>query len=227
VVEDEQSMARTLGIYLRARGYQVLTAQGGREALESEARHHPDLVVLDLGLPDMDGVTVLRRLRDRSDVPIVVLTARHHSDDKVEALDLGADDYVTKPFGVEELLARVRAALRRQTGTGPAAHDVRTPDFTLDLARHHVSRADGTPVHLTPIEWRLVTELVTHQGEVVTHPRLLRAAWGPGYGRESNYLRVYVNQLRRKLEPDPARPVYLLTEPGLGYRLRLPSTDPH
>lgn len=220
LIEDDPGIVSTLRIHLRARGYTVATSTDGATGLGDLARTRPDLVLLDLGLPDLDGVHILRQIRERSDAPVVVLTARQGSDDKVEALDLGADDYVTKPFGMDELLARVRAALRRQ-GTTALDQDepLITPHFTLDIRAHSATNRDGSPLRLTPIEWRLITELARHRGDVVSHPRLLRAAWGPAYGRESNYLRVYVNQLRRKLEPEPSDPIYLLTEPGLGYRL--------
>ena len=198
VVDDEPHIRRTLSINLRARDYEVETAADGRSALQILAERTPDVIVLDLGLPDLDGVDVLRRLRDVSPVPVVVLSARHDSDDKVEALDAGADDYVTKPFGMDEFLARIRAAVRRGSPENPEPLVVTTDDFTL--------------------EWRLVDALARRAGHLVTHTELLRAAWGPAYGRELNYLRVYANQLRRKLEPDPAAPRYLLTEPGIGYR---------
>ena len=225
VVDDEPAIARTLRINLSARGYEVELAGDGRSALDAVAAQRPDLVVLDLGLPDLDGVEVLRRLRERDELPVVVLSARHESDDKVEALDLGADDYVTKPFGMDEFMARVRAALRHGSrgASGVAgtagAPPVVTPDFTLDLAQCRATLADGTAVHLTPTEWRFVSVLAARRGGLVAHADLLHEVWGPGYGRESNYLRVYANQIRRKLEPVPGRPRYLLTEPGLGYRL--------
>jgi two-component system KDP operon response regulator KdpE len=224
LIEDDPGITRTLSIHLRARGYTVLTSADATTGLRQFAAERPDLVLLDLGLPDLDGIHVLRRMREGSDSPIVVLTARQGSQDTVEALDLGADDYVTKPFGMDELLARVRAALRR-AGSPTMAQDtpVVTPHFTVDFPSHRATYQDGSPIHLTPIEWRLLTELARHRGTVVSHPRLLRAAWGPAYGRESNYLRVYINQLRRKLEPDPGDPRYLLTEPGLGYRLSDPA----
>jgi two-component system, OmpR family, KDP operon response regulator KdpE len=178
-------------------------------------------VILDLGLPDIDGVEVLRRVRATSRVPVVVLSARQQSDDKVEALDEGADDYVTKPFGMDELMARVRSALRRGGGDGETLAGiapVETEAFSVDFATLTASRG-GEPVHLTPTEWRLLGELARHRGRVVTQADLLKAVWGPGYGRESNYLRVYGNQLRRKLEADPSRPCHIITEPGIGYRL--------
>ncbi|HET7762323.1 MAG TPA: response regulator transcription factor, partial [Phycicoccus sp.] len=222
VVDDDETIRRTLRINLRARGYEVEGVGSGRDALSAMEAAQPDLVVLDLGLPDLDGVEVLRRIRARWSVPVVVLSARHQSDDKVEALDEGADDYVTKPFGMDELMARVRSALRRGgSGDGNQLADVPpvvTPAFDLDFATL-TARRGGEPVHLTPTEWRLVAELARHRGRVVTQAELLRAVWGPGYGRESNYLRVYGNQLRRKLEADPSRPRHIITEPGIGYRL--------
>ncbi|HHU10435.1 MAG TPA: response regulator transcription factor [Intrasporangiaceae bacterium] len=220
VVDDEPTIQRTLRINLRARGYEVETVGTGRDALMAVAETEPDLVILDLGLPDLDGVEVLRRLRRTSRVPVIVLSARHQSDDKVEALDDGADDYVTKPFGADELMARVRVALRRGPWEGAETATFTCPTFELDFATMTARRvADGTQVHLTPTEWRLLAELARHPGHLVTHERLLKGVWGPGYGRESNYLRVYANQLRRKLEAEPARPRHLITEPGLGYRL--------
>ena len=219
VVDDDPTIRRTLRINLRARGYDVEEVGTGADALSTVEDAPPDLVVLDLGLPDLEGVEVLRRIRLRSSVPVVVLSARHQSDDKVEALDEGADDYVTKPFGMDELMARVRSALRRGGGESLAGiAPVVTTSFSVDFATLEASRGDE-PVHLTPTEWRLLAELARHRGTVVTQVDLLRAVWGPGYGRESNYLRVYGNQLRRKLETDPSRPRHVITEPGIGYRL--------
>lgn len=221
VVDDDETIRRTLRINLRARGYEVEEVATGRDALATLDDAPPDLVILDLGLPDLDGVEVLRRVRARSRVPVVVLSARQQSDDKVEALDEGADDYVTKPFGMDELMARVRSALRRGGGDADALGGIPavvTESFTVDFATLTATRA-GEPVHLTPTEWRLLGELARHRGRVVTQADLLKAVWGPGYGRESNYLRVYGNQLRRKLEADPSRPVHIVTEPGIGYRL--------
>jgi two-component system KDP operon response regulator KdpE len=221
VVDDDETIRRTLRINLRARGYEVEEVGSGRDALSAVADAPPDLVILDLGLPDVDGVEVLRRVRRTSRVPVVVLSARHQSDDKVEALDEGADDYVTKPFGMDELMARVRSSLRRGGSDGEmlgGIPPVVTEAFSLDFATLTATRA-GSPVHLTPTEWRLLGELARHRGRVVTQADLLRAVWGPGYGRESNYLRVYGNQLRRKLEADPSRPRHIVTEPGIGYRL--------
>jgi len=217
VVDDEPRMVRTLTINLRARDYDVESAADGRSALQIIAERAPDVVVLDLGLPDMEGVEVLRRIRETSVVPVVVLSARQDSDDKVEALDAGADDYVTKPFGMDEFLARVRAAARRAGTEAESLPTVQTADFVLDFANYRATRGE-LEVHLTPTEWRLLTALASTPGHLVTHAALLRAAWGPSYGRESNYLRVYANQLRRKLEPDSGRPRYLITEPGIGYR---------
>jgi len=220
VVEDEPHIVRTLTINLRARDYDVESAGDGRSALQIMAERKPDVIVLDLGLPDMDGVDVLRRVRETSSVPVVVLSARHDSDDKIEALDAGADDYVTKPFGMDEFLARVRAAARRGGTAAPTIPTVQTSDFVLDFANYRAARGEQE-IRLTPTEWRLLTALAATPGHLVTHAQLLRAAWGPSYGRESNYLRVYANQLRRKLEPDPGHPRYLVTEPGIGYRLML------
>jgi two-component system KDP operon response regulator KdpE len=216
LVDDEPQLLRALGINLRARGYDVVTAVDGHSALQAAAKTVPDLVVLDLGLPDLDGVEVVRGIRGWSAVPILVLSARDAQRDKVAALDAGADDYVTKPFGMDELLARVRAALRRATTTdaGPV---VQTPDFAVDLAAKTVVR-DGAEVRLTPTEWHLLEVLIRNTGKLVGQRQLLQEVWGPSYGTETNYLRVYLAQLRRKLEPDPAHPRYLHTEPGLGYR---------
>ena len=220
VVDDEPRMVRTLTINLRARDYDVESAGDGRSALQIMAERPPDIIVLDLGLPDMQGVELLRRVRETSMVPVIVLSARQESDDKVEALDAGADDYVTKPFGMDEFLARVRAAARRAGADAEALPTVATTDFILDFANYRATRGDQE-VHLTPTEWRLLTALAAAPGHLVTHAALLRAAWGPSYGRESNYLRVYANQLRRKLEPDTGRPRYLITEPGIGYRFMI------
>ena len=218
VVDDEPHIVRTLTINLRARDYEVESAGDGRSALQIMEERTPDVVVLDLGLPDMDGVEVLRRVRETSTDPVVVLSARQESDDMVEALDAGADDYVTKPFGMDEFLARVRAAARRGGTSAQSLPAVHTADFDLDFATSRATRGEHE-VRLTPTEWRLLSTLAATPGQLVTHAALLRAAWGPSYGRESYYLRVYANQLRRKLEPDTGRPRYLITEPGIGYRL--------
>ncbi|OFE16548.1 DNA-binding response regulator [Humibacillus sp. DSM 29435] len=220
VVDDDPRLQRTLSIALRAHSHHVLTANDGRTALAVVAEESPDVVILDLGLPDLDGTEVLRRIRQTSLVPVIVLSARHESDDKVEALDLGADDYVTKPFGVEELLARVRAAGRRAGDIGRQLGVIETSHFTLDFAERRAVVA-GRDIRLTPTEWRVLEALCREPGHLVTQQDLLRSVWGPSYGRESNYLRVYANQLRRKLEPDPAVPRHLITEPGLGYRFVL------
>lgn len=220
VVDDEPHLRRTLAISLRARGYEVETVADGRSALQSVADRAPDVVVLDLGLPDLDGIDVLRRLRQTSTVPVIVLSARTDSSDKVEALDVGADDYVTKPFGMEEFQARVRAALRRGGEGESHPPAVRTEHFDLDFAER-TATIGGDVVRLTPTEWRLLAVLARRPGHLVSQKDLLHEVWGPGYGRESNYLRVYANQLRRKLEPDPTHPRYLVTDPGQGYRFEV------
>jgi two-component system, OmpR family, KDP operon response regulator KdpE len=216
VVDNKPQILRALGINLRARGYDVDLAADGERALDVAARNHPDVVVLDLGLPGIDGVDVIRGLRGWSQVPIVVLSVRDAEGDKVAALDAGADDYVTKPFGMDELLARLRAALRR---AAPAEEEalVETADFTIDLAAKKVRR-DGEEVRLTPTEWHLVEVLVRNRGRLVAQRQLLREVWGPQYHDETNYLRVFMAQVRRKLEPDPSHPRYFITEPGMGYR---------
>jgi two-component system KDP operon response regulator KdpE len=216
IVEDEQALLRALAINLRAREYRVDTAADGTAALATAAHHPPDLVIVDLGLPDIEGVDVVRGLRGWSTAPIIVLSARESQADKVDALDAGADDYVTKPFGMDELLARIRAALRR---AAPAADTsaVQTPAFTIDLAAKKVTR-DEQGIRLTPTEWQILEVLVRNAGKLVEQRRLLHEVWGPAYQKETNYLRVYLAQLRRKLEPDPSHPRYLITEPGIGYR---------
>jgi two-component system KDP operon response regulator KdpE len=216
VVDDELPMRRALGIGLRARGYEVDLAEDGAQGLELAARHHPDVVILDLGLPDMDGVDVAHALRGWTNVPIIVLSARESEGVKVAALDAGADDYVTKPFGMDELLARLRAALRR-AAPAEEAPVVTTPDFSIDLASKQVRR-DGSEVRLTPTEWHVVELLVRNRGKLVTQQQLLQQVWGPEYHRETHYLRFYLSQIRRKLEPDPSQPRYFITEPGMGYR---------
>jgi two-component system KDP operon response regulator KdpE len=216
VVDDDRQLLRALRINLSARGYEAVLAPDGASALAAASRQPPDLVVLDLGLPDMDGVEVVEGLRGWSTVPVIVLSARDQEQSKVRALDAGADDYVTKPFGMDELLARVRAALRRGA-PAPQEPVVSTAAFTVDLAARRVIR-DGADVRLTPTEWHLLEVLVRNAGKLVPHRQLLQEVWGPKYESETNYLRVYLAQLRAKLEPDPARPRYLLTEPGMGYR---------
>jgi two-component system KDP operon response regulator KdpE len=217
VVDDEPALARALRINLTAHDYDVTVAYDGRSALARAAADHPDVVILDLGLPDIDGEEVIAGIRGWSAVPILVLSARDQEAQKVAALDAGADDYVSKPFGMDELLARVRAAARRvQRQVDEPA--VATDDFVVDLAATVVRRTDGSEVRLTPTEWHLLEGLVRHRGRLVSRAQLLAQVWGPGYERESHYLRVYVAQLRRKLEPDPSHPRYLLTEAGMGYR---------
>jgi two-component system KDP operon response regulator KdpE len=221
VVDDEVPIQRTLSANLRARDYDVLLADTGEQALQLAARHHPDVVILDLGLPGMDGVDVVRGLRGWSKVPIIILSARGAEAEKVAALDAGADDYVSKPFGMDELLARLRAALRRSSPPAEAAV-VETDDFTVDLADRRVTDRDGQVVKLTPTEWGLLEVLVRNAGRLVIHRQLLQEVWGPEYGEESNYLRVHMAHLRRKIEPNPAQPRYLVTEPGMGYRFVTP-----
>jgi two-component system KDP operon response regulator KdpE len=220
VVDDEPQILRALRINLRARDYDVDIAADGRTALHAAAAHQPDLVVLDLGLPDMDGVHVIRGLRGWSAVPIIVLSGRVGSSDKVAALDAGADDYVTKPFGVDELLARIRAVTRRSVADTAATASTRIGSCSVDLAGRAVTRADGAAVRLTPTEWQLLEHLLRNPGKLLSQRHLLHEVWGPRYSTETNYLRQYMAQLRRKLEDDPAHPRHLLTEPGMGYRFR-------
>ncbi|MFF5175911.1 response regulator [Micromonospora sp. NPDC000089] len=225
VVDDEPQILRALRINLRARGYDVAVADTGRAALKTAAAHPPDLVVLDLGLPDIDGVEVIRGLRGWTAVPIIVLSGRAGSEDKVAALDAGADDYVTKPFGVDELLARIRAVTRRLAvtsgeGAGAGTASARIGRHTVDLADRTVTRDDGVEVKLTPTQWAVLEKLLRHPGKLVSQRQLLHDVWGPEYQHETNYLRQYMAQLRRKLEDDPARPRHLITEPGMGYRYR-------
>lgn len=219
VVDDEPQIRRTLAINLRARGYQVDLAATGEEALKAAADQQPDVVVLDLGLPGIDGLQVIQGLRGWTRVPIIVLSVREREADKVAALDAGADDYVTKPFGFNELLARLRAAVRRATPADELVPIVQTPDFRVDLAAKQVVR-DGREVRLTPTEWQLVELLVRNPGRLVSQRQLLHEVWGPKYRDETNYLRVFIAQIRRKLEPDPAHPRYFITEPGMGYRFQ-------
>ena len=216
VVDDDPQLSRALRITLRAAGYEVVNAADGRTALHEAAAEHPDLVILDLGLPDLDGTEVLAGLRPWFTGPVLVLSARVDSRDKIAALDAGADDYVSKPFDMGELLARLRALLRR--GLGEADEPVvRTEHMTIDLVAKRVT-VDGAVVRLTPTEWALLSELVRAPGRLIGQRQLLQSVWGPAYEKETHYLRVYMAQLRRKLEPDPARPRYLQTEPGMGYR---------
>lgn len=218
IVEDEPALRRALTINLKARSYEVEGVGTGTAALRAAAANPPDLVIVDLGLPDLDGVEVIAGMRGWSRVPIIVLSARDSQAQKVRALDVGADDYVTKPFGMDELLARVRAALRRSEASGLAVGPVvTTPSFTLDLAAKRAVR-NSEEVRLTPTEWHLVEALVRHPGTLVSGAQLLAEVWGPGYEKETNYLRVYFAQLRRKLEDAPSRPRHFITEPGVGYR---------
>jgi len=216
VIDDEEPILRALRINLKAHRYDVSTAADGSAGLAAMARDHPDIVILDLGLPDMDGTEVIAGIRGWSAVPIIVLSASGHEAKKIAALDAGADDYVTKPFGMGELLARLRAAVRRAL-PAPDEPVVTNPDFTVDLAAKRVLRS-GTDVRLTPTEWQVLEVLVRHRERLVTQRQLLAEVWGPEYQSEGNYLRVYMAHLRRKLEPDPSRPRYLRTEPGMGYR---------
>jgi two-component system KDP operon response regulator KdpE len=227
VVDDEPQIIRALRINLRVRQYEVHAASTGAEALELAARHPPDLVILDLGLPDLDGVEVIQGLRGWTDAPIIVLSGRADSTDKVEALDAGADDYVTKPFAMEELLARMRAVSRRVAGPGDEPQ-VRLGDLVVDLAAKrviHQPPAGGesgatSDIRLTPTEWHLLEVLLRYPGKLLSQRQLLSEVWGPGYADAAGNLRLYMAQLRRKLEPDPARPRWLLTEPGMGYRFQ-------
>ncbi|MFC9862625.1 MULTISPECIES: response regulator [unclassified Streptomyces] len=219
VVEDEPQLVRALEINLKARRYEVDTAPDGATALRLAAAHHPDAILLDLGLPDMDGLDVLRNLRRWIRVPVLVVSARQASDEKIEALDAGADDYVTKPFAIDELLARLRAAIRRAVTVTTAEEEVivTTDEFTVDLAAKKVQRG-GHDVRLTPTEWHLLDVLIRNPGRLVSQVQLLQEVWGPSYRTQTNYLRVYMAQLRRKLEANPAHPRHLITEPGMGYR---------
>jgi len=218
IVDDEPQILRFLSTSLAAHGYSVIEASSGEEGLIRSERDKPDLIVLDLGLPDVDGTEVLQRIRSRSAVPVIILSARERETDKVGALDLGADDYVTKPFGVGELMARVRSTLRRRSVEQDDADLYECDGLAVDLERRRVTVNDEE-VKLTPKEYDILTMLVKHAGRVVTHQFLLREIWGPTYTGETHYLRVYVGQLRQKIEKDPAQPHYILTEPGVGYRL--------
>jgi two-component system KDP operon response regulator KdpE len=223
VIDDEPSILRALRINLTARNYEVTTASDGASGLAAVARERPDVLILDMGLPDMEGTEVIHGVRGWCNTPIIVLSVWGAESQKVAALDAGADDYVTKPFGMDELLARLRAAVRRAV-PAPDEPVVATQDFTVDLAAKRVTRCDGNgepaDVRLTPTEWQLLEVLVRASGRLVTQRQLLQEVWGPQYESESNYLRVYIAQLRRKLEPEPSRPRHLLTEPGMGYRFQ-------
>lgn len=220
VIEDNPPLKKFLRVTLETQNYAVIEASRGEEGIRHAATAQPDLIVLDLGLPDCDGVDVTKRLREWTAIPILVVSARGKEQDKVEALDAGADDYLTKPFGVGELLARVRVALRRSAAANPETGDptFEVGDLHVDLARREI-KVKGETVHLTPNEFKLLSVLVKNAGRVLTHQQLLKEVWGPGSGNETHYLRVYLNQLRQKIEADAARPRYLLTEPGVGYRL--------
>jgi two-component system KDP operon response regulator KdpE len=222
VVEDEPQMRRFLRAALTGHGYRLLEVETGALALTEAATRNPEIILLDLGLPDMDGIEFTRRLREWARTPVIVLSARGQEKDKVAALDAGADDYLTKPFGVEELLARMRVARRHGEAVAgtPEEPVFELGEIRVDFVRREASLA-GLDVHLTPTEWRLLATLVRHAGKVVTHRQLLKEAWGAAYAGETSYLRVYMGQLRHKLEPDPARPRYLVTETGVGYRLRV------
>ncbi len=222
IVEDEPQMRKFLRTSLASEGYRIVETSLGREALELARTHNPDIVLLDLGLPDIDGMEVTKSLREWSDRPILVISARGQEDDKIRALDLGADDYLTKPFGTGELLARIRVALRRSSRSGQDSIDpsVIVGDLRLDLDKRQVFAAD-VEVHLTPNEYKLFAVLMKNAGKVLTHRQLLQEVWGPAYATQTQYLRVYMAQLRQKLERDSARPRYLVTEPGVGYRLKV------
>jgi two-component system KDP operon response regulator KdpE len=227
VVDDDPQILRALRINLRARTYTVAVAVDGATALSVAAADPPDLVVLDLGLPDMDGVDVIRGLRGWTTVPIIVLSGRAGSGDNLDALDAGADDYVTKPFGVDELLARIRAVTRRTTSTDTFPPTVHIGQYTVDLASRTVTAPDSSDIRLTPTEWHLLDILVRNPGKLISQRQLLHQVWGPQYHRETQYLRQYMAQLRRKLEDDPSHPRHLITEPGMGYRFHPPNPGGH
>lgn len=225
IVDDDPQMLRAVSNILKARDYDVLEAGDGETALEVLTEERVDIVLLDLGLPRMDGKDVITRLRRWSDIPVIVLSVRDAQDEKVAALDAGADDYLTKPFGTKEILARMRAVLRRRGPDRLNGSELKFNNLEIDSARHVVLR-NGAPIHLTPTEYRLLETMASHPGKLLTHKFLLQRVWGPGYGTESNYLRLYVRQLRQKLGDDPARPTWITTEPGLGYRwLQEPDRD--
>jgi two-component system, OmpR family, KDP operon response regulator KdpE len=221
IIEDEAQMRRFLRASLSGSGYQVFEAQAGQDGLTQAAARSPDLVLLDLGLPDLDGLEVTQRLRTWAKMPIIVISARGKEEDKIKALDAGADDYLTKPFGVGELLARIRVALRRSTQSTAGASEFVMGDVKVDLVKRRVTKSE-VEVHLTPIEFKLLTTLVRYEGRVITHRQLLSEVWGRSSGEQTQYLRVYMGQLRHKLEDNPSRPRFLTTEPGVGYRLRAP-----
>jgi len=220
VIDDESAMRRFLRVSLESHGYRWAEAESGREGLAQAAQRNPELVLLDLGLPDQDGLEVTARLREWAKMPIIVISARGQEEDKVRALDAGADDYLTKPFGVNELLARIRVALRHAHGaTGPSAPVLEIGALKLDLERREVF-VDGREIHLTPIEYKLLTLLARHAGKVLTHRQILKEVWGPNQADHVHYVRVHMAELRKKIEQNPARPTWLVTEPGVGYRFR-------
>lgn len=226
LADDDRQMVRALSISLQAQGYDIIVAHDGREALDAATHQHPELIVLDLGMPGLTGVEVITAVRGWSTMPILVVSGRAESWDKVDALDAGADDYVTKPFAIDELLARVRALARRTAPTGGEAPTIEFGDVSVDLGDRRVIRA-GAPVRLTPTEWRLLEELLRYPGRLITRETLLTSVWGPLYTSDSGYLRLYMSQLRKKLEPDPSRPRHLLTEAGMGYRFVIePNSSP-
>jgi two-component system KDP operon response regulator KdpE len=218
VVEDEPEIRRFLHASFDTEGYRVVESASGRRGMIDAGSHKPDLAIVDLGLPDIDGIDVIRRIREWSSMPVIVLSARTQERTKIDALDAGANDYITKPFGVGELLARVRVALRHRAGSSPGGKALRFGEVVVDLDRRSAARG-GEPLHLTPIEFRLLATLARHLGMVVTHRELLCEVWGPTHAKDTHYLRIYAKQLRDKLEADPVRPRYLITETGIGYRL--------
>ena len=226
LIEDEPQMRRFLRVIMQGHGYRMVEATTGEEGLTQTATRNPDIVLLDLGLPDIDGLEVTQRLREWSDVPIIVISAREQEQDKIKALDAGADDYLTKPFGAGELLARLRVALRhrsmQQSGHKESLFII--DNLKVDLSKRQVLLA-GKEIHLTPIEYKLLAVLIRNAGKVVTHSQLLKEVWGATYAQQTQYLRVYMAQLRHKLEADPARPRFLINEPGVGYRLKLETVD--
>jgi two-component system KDP operon response regulator KdpE len=220
VVDDEPQIRRVMRTTLTSQGYTITEARSGEEALEMLRSERPDLVLLDVNMPGMGGLATCREIREHSDIPVIILTVRNAEKDKVQALDAGADDYVVKPFGIEELLARIRAALRRSSAAEPLA-PVDTPDLHIDFESRKVL-VQGRPVRLTPKEFGLLRQLVANPGKPIAHRSLLQAVWGPDYGEETEYLRVFINQLRKKIEPDPRHPRYICTVPWVGYRFELP-----